>query len=335
MSLRAIELDEADKDRFYVMHIDLTNGDVYAAAYNTAAVNALAAATAPDGLAPSSEGTPVTEDVDKGLSFAVDNRVVQSSPSLDSDGFLSKIGRLHSSTGGCSATMFSRAHIFTAAHCTWGSAGWANPYSFIPRQRGLEMSGNPIAPYGTATPGYLQYPSQWTANGCNTSAATGPCHRYDLAVMGFTPTDLSPNPGYVGFGYLTNSQIAALPHVWNVGYPGCSNTNPEDNLHPNPCSVYQQYEDAQCAYQVSTFQDGTTANAWPYDDGTDPTMNTGCDTSGGHSGGPVFSSTGYMVANTQHHVCNPCTASQGMASGGTRINLELFNWMMVFRNQYP
>ena len=330
MALRAQEMEARDPARAYLMHVDLATGDVYAAAHDKAEASAIAARLAPDGVAPSSgNGVPVIGQATRGLSNNTDNRIYIGGSNYDNDSLATKVGRLWSDLGGCTATMFSRQHIFTGAHCVWGPNGWADPYTFRPRQHGANGS---IAPYGAGTGNYLQFPTAWASNNCHVSYGE-PCVRYDFAVVGFPSNAFSPNPGYVAFGWRSDAALLDLQFVQNIGYPSCA----ADKMPPPSCQAENPYKDIFCAFETVDLSEGSTSNAWPFSDGTNPHMKTACDATPGHSGGPVFDPYGVLIGNSVWNECwkGSCTANTIYSSGGIRINSTLFNWMMVYRNQAP
>jgi len=323
------EQEVADPEHFYTLRLDLRSGEIHGIVLNSVALGEWARAIAPNGIAAASDGGTVEDgsDVSKGLSSPGDNRILRNNPTQDTDPLLSKIGRL---TTGCTGTMFSRQHVFTAAHCAINSSGYGLAMTFYPRERTTTTSPQTTTrPYGSSVADAVYFPSAWTSKGCNGSSPAADCHLYDWTIVHF-PATFSPNPGYVGFGYYSDATIGSF-YVTTAGYPGCGYS-----ISPVGCVYPNQYQDVSCNSVHPVTSEGSTSNWWPYSDGTNPRIDYACDANEGQSGSGLFNSANNMlignVTNNEGGCYENCT---GFSMLGIRISSTLFDYMLTFRNQAP
>jgi hypothetical protein len=311
-----------------VMMFQTPDGALYADVIDDKATAANAASLGMIDRAPGSAGSDPMDEVDpfvaKALSGGVDNRTYVGTGSGygDADPEFRNIG--HMSQDGTGTTI-GRRLVLTACHINGG--GFPPTGSFAPRQRGATL------PYGSSVFNGVGYPAAFASLGCFSGYATAdPCAKYDWAVNILPdPSTFTSAPGYMGFEWSTDASIASRSRK-NVGYPDCSLPDP-----PAGCVTNEPYGDISdnCGGVTPTFALGSTSNFWPYADGTNPFMKTGCDISPGHSGGPIYEpGTGgpWVMSNVVWRFCDgSCTPSEG----GDRINQTMFNYLLSLRTSYP
>jgi hypothetical protein len=331
-SHRAQEIEAQYPGSFSVMTSD-DAGNVKALILDSQVVTSLAAVA--QGVAPASAPESTGADsIEKGWSNGIDNRTFVGTGSgwADTDAAFGAEGQLTSTAGGCTATMFGRRLIFGAAHCIFGAGGSEVTTTFTPRRRGA------TAPYGSAA-GFHIWATAYTANSCHITYTYPTCVYYDLMFMVVASGAYSPNPPYMGFAYNSDAVVKGWQNR-NDGYPSCA----PNTMAPVNCQSNEPYGDNfnNCSSIQPKFLGGSTGNGWPYSNGTNPEMDTGCDTSPGHSGGAIYSwSPGqngpYIIGNTQNNACwlSSCTSTTNYSAAGIRLSGDLFSCMLGLRSSYP
>ncbi len=334
---------EPDSKQALIMNVSV-EGDMKAEVYDTDALAKEAEkSVVHEGdtvIAPGSSPLPDTDlNVEKSLSGGVDDRVYLGYP--DYQGFNTTLSRIGTISGGlpdwhCSGSLVGARLVYTAGHCIAynyvnGVSSLAIPLWFTPQQHGMAAD---YAPWGSPSVLGASYPVAFFTNNCHVQM-TEPCVKFDFAVLELQTNPFpSGGPGYMAFQSASDATTISW-YRQMVGFPGCTYAS-----SPAQCAAKsppQEWGDLQnCSGVTPTFYEGSTSNAWPWNDGTNPLMNSGCDNTEGQSGSPIFTYTGACSGG-------PClfasisgnNGSPTFGAVGPRMNANIVNWVVSLRNQYP
>lgn len=217
----------------------------------------------------SSDGNPTHNSGSRARSNGIDNRIIRQPTTNWPWRTIAQFGE------GCSGTMIGPRHLITAAHCI-NERGTSNWYTVTVRP-GRDTAADDPTPYGQSTisldppPGveawYFTHP-QWR----NPNTAGG---QWDWGMI-VIPDRLGDQSGWMGYAAFVGSYLKQH-NQYNRGYPACWVNRPDT---PADCQQGRLYGD------LNTCKLGAFNNPGP--DNWNRTINHTCDTSGGHSGSPMY-----------------------------------------------
>jgi len=261
-------------------------------------------------------GPPTTE---KGWSNGIDSRERWYNSS--SDWPRDTMGRL---SAGCTGTLFDDRLVLTAFHCLWdGYGNWVSS-TFYAGQDGSTF------PYAGVSHTWKYWDQGFVDNNCHKwriYGYTSTCEKYDWAVyvLAQAPQNASGGtPGYMGFYYSSDSAVAGFVK-YHYGYPGCSSPGAPDGCVSG--SLWGQ------SFSCQTGSFFGSVGGW------NRNFYHGCDMSGGHSGGPLYSWTPgsngpYIVATNIAETCQGAACSSQTPNVAFRIDQWLGDNMLNWRSQY-
>lgn len=225
----------------------------------------------------------------------------------------------------CTGTLFDDRLVLTAFHCLWdGHGNWVVP-QFRAGQDGT------VQPYGAVNHTWKYWDQGFIDNNCHKWLETGyrqVCEQYDWAVLVLAdaPRNTSGGtPGYMGVWYNSTDSAMAGYTKYHYGYPGCGSPG-----FPSGCADNSLWGQSFACDTGSFFND---VNGW------NRNFYHGCDSSGGHSGGPLYSwSPGangpYLLATNIAESCQGSLCTSATPNIAFRIDKWLADQMMYWRSIY-
>ncbi len=264
-------------------------------------------------------------NVKKGWSSGIDNRIDRGDGYTTQDawpyrtiGQLKLNGASSTTNGFCTATFVGSAgnadtrYIITASHCLWSTTnGTYNDPDFWPRQDrcldnlGAAVAGCSEAPYGSWDGGQWIMMQYFVDNCAGLATISDECEANDIAVMRVSREAGGSFPGAQGLAYWSKASLDGVSK-YHRGYPNCGGGGDPVPVAPKVCLPRTLYGDNAFTLGTGLSVDG---DGWPR------RYKYSTDTSGGHSGGPSYFSSGgghyvFGTSSTEDCAGSACTVSQ-------------------------
>jgi hypothetical protein len=278
---------------------------------------------------------PSPEDVSKGWSTGVDNRLdrgiarlgVGSFPS-SAIGQLKQDGTAEGTAGHCSAAFVGprdpdgAAYIMSAAHCLWNRTTdeYLDP-DFFPRHdrcrnnQNQDLASCNQSPFGVWDGGeWLMY--TFFRDNCRTGTYTNECRANDIVIMRVHPPAGVGFPGSLGVAFKTKAFLDARTKT-HRGYPNCGGAGDPVPTAPTVCLTRTLYGDGAFTLGTGGSLEGDQPRVYPHSS----------DTSGGHSGGPTYYSDGGSIFLFGVNVSESCAGAACTAARPNTLRAVTQDWL--------
>ncbi len=215
----------------------------------------------------------------------------------------------------CSGTFIGRRIIITAAHCInkRGTEIYYTP-KITPGRN--DIDGTPYGSVQTNARDTIYYtPWHWRESDECTSNQTS-CRRWDWGLI-VLPANYNNQTGWMGYWYMSGGSLSQKS-IYNRGYPACGNSH-----SPAGCVTAGFYGDTKTCSILSYLHQGN--------DGWSDFILHNCDTSGGHSGSPLY----MYVGNAGPVVTAVHGYGYSTSNGARRLGPNEASIISFFRNALP